>query len=161
MYVYIYIHVYIYVYFALCRLPYRVARPNMSVLVFSCTVRSTSQKVSRRDCGWPDLISASKMNLSPSTRHCVSQDLTSETTVTTAYVHGTICRPKRLEKPCHSIKRHTVVYTTVLERLSRPFAELQPTVDTPEAVHLICHTGGNAVQHKAVPIALSATLLCT
>ena len=81
------------IFFALCRLPYRVARPNMSMSVFSCTVRSSSLKVSRPNCGRPDLASTSKANLSPTTRYCVSQHPTSETLFQLPMATAQNCRP--------------------------------------------------------------------
>ena len=124
-----YIYIYIY-FFALCRLPYRVARPNMSMSVFSCTVRSSSLKVSRPNCGRPDLASTSKANLTPTTRYCVSQH--PETTISTAHCDGTKLSTYAARGPV--IQLSAALLCTQLCRL-------HPSVDTPEAVHLICHAG--------------------
>ena len=117
------LYIYIHVYFSHTQttLPGGAAQ-HMSMLVFSCTVRSPSQKVSRRDCGWPDPVSASKMNFVPFGKIlCFPAPHVGDNYFNCPWRRHKIvdlCCPR----PCHSIKRRTVMYTTVRERLSRQFA---------------------------------------
>ena len=103
-YIYIYIHTYIYIYiyfFALCKLPYRVARPNTVNVGVLMHFKTTFSEGISLNCGWSDLIHTSKMELVSVSKELCSRHKRQNST---AHIDDPNLTQETNQKACHSIK---------------------------------------------------------